>query len=87
MNTRPLLKDLYQHTLPHAIQWRMIGALLGVPTNLLNIIEKDHHFQTIPCCNAMLEKWLDIDKTASWGKLFTAIESSAVSCSAPDKGD
>ena len=26
----------------------------------------------------MLEKWLEVDKDASWAKLFTAIESKAV---------
>ena len=31
--------------------------------------------------------WLEMDTTASWRKLFTIIESPAVSCSAPDKGD
>ena len=38
------------------------------------------------CCN-VLEKWLEMDPTASWGKLFTVIESPAVSSNAPDKGD
>ena len=35
----------------------------------------------------MLKEWLQVDATASWEKLFTAIESPAVSCSTPDKGD
>jgi len=34
----------------------------------------------------MLKKWLEIDTTASWEKLFTVIESFAV-VSAPDKGN
>ena len=36
----------------------------------------------------MLDKWLEIDTTASWKKLFAAIESPAVtSGQAVDKGD
>ena len=51
---------------------------------MLNIIKHDHHFEAIPCCNAMLDKWLQVDTTASWEKLFAVIESPAVSC---DEGD
>ena len=34
----------------------------------------------------MLEKWLEMDTTASWDKMFRAIESPAVTIS-PVKGD
>ena len=90
MNTRPLVRDLYQHITPrYATQWRVIGILLGLPSETLNIIERDHVFRAESCCNAMLEKWLQVDTTASWGKLFTVIEYElpAVSCATPDKGD
>ena len=47
--------------------------------DLIYIIERNHMFQVDLCCNAMLEKWLELDTSASWGKLFTAvIESPAV---------
>ena len=46
---------------------------LGLTSERLNIIEHDHVFKAEPCCNAMLEKWLQIDTTASWRKLFTVI--------------
>jgi len=36
-------------------------------------------YKAVHCCNSMLIKWLDVDKTASWEKLFAVIESSAVS--------
>ena len=88
MNTRPLARDLYQHITPqYAAQWRVIGTLLGLPSVTLDVIEHDHVFRAERCCNAMLEKWLQVDTTASWEKLFTIIESRAVLCSAPDKGD
>ena len=88
MNTTPLQKDLQQCFTPqYAAQWRVIGTQLGLPSGTLDIIEHDNHDKALPCCNAMLKKWLQVDTTASWSKLFTVIESPAVSCSAPDKGD
>ena len=66
----------------------MIGTLLGVASEKLDIIEHDNFYRAEPCCNDMLKKWLRVDPTASWGKLFTVIESPAVSSSeAVDKGD
>ena len=88
MNATPLLKDLYKHVTPrYATDWKVIGTLLGLPSETLDIIEHDHFHKAIPCCNAMLKRWLQVDTTASWSKLFTVIESPAVSYSAPDKGD
>ena len=87
MNTTPLLKDLYQYITPHyAVDWTVIGTLLGIPSGTLDIIEHDHMHKATRCCNAMLRKWLEMDTTASWEKLFTIIESPAL-YSAPDKGD
>jgi len=64
----------------------VIGTLLGLPNGELKAIEAGYPTNVRWCCNQMLKKWLEIDTTASWGKLFTVIESPAVS-SAPDKGD
>ena len=88
MNTTPLLKDLYQHITPqYAADWNVIGTLLGLPSGELNAIKAGNPTDVKWCCNQMLENWLETDTAASWGKLFTVIESPAVSCSAPDKGD
>ena len=82
-----MLRDLYQHVTPrYATQWKKIGTLLDLPIETLNIIEHNQTFKVDLCCNAMLEKWLQVDTTASWGKLFTVIESSAVS-GVLDEGD
>ena len=88
VNTTPLLKDLYQHITPqYAADWEVIGTLLGLPSGELRAIEAGYPTNIKWCCNQMLKKWLEVDTTASWRKLFTVIESPAVSCSAPDKGD
>ncbi|XP_065884799.1 mothers against decapentaplegic homolog 9-like isoform X2 [Dysidea avara] len=56
-----------------------MGTLLGISTEELRIIEHDNYHKAVPCCNAMLEKWLDVDTNATWEKLFRVIESHAVS--------
>ena len=90
MNTTPLLKDLYEYITPqYAADWKVIGTLLGLSSGYLKATEAGYPTNVRWCCNEMLEKWLEIDATASWRKLFTVIESPAVRpCSAPpDKGD
>ena len=71
----------------HAVDWEVIGTLLGLPSGELKVIEVGWPSNLKWCCNQMLKKWLEMDTAASWEKLFTVIESLAVSCSAPDKGD
>ena len=88
VNTTPLLKDLYLHITPqYAADWKVIGALLGLPSGRLQAIEAGWPTNVIWCCNQMLKQWLETNTTASWGKLFTVIESPAVSYSLPYKGD
>ena len=49
-----------------------------MPGNELTIIEHDFVSRAVPCCNIMLERWLETDPTATWEKLFAAIDSEAV---------
>ena len=85
----PLLKDLHNHITPHyAARWRVIGMLLGLPNGTLDIIKYDNRDKAEPCCDAVLEEWLEVDPSASWGKLLEVIVSPAVSSDqAPDEGD
>ena len=77
----PLLRDLHEHITPHyATHWRVIGTRLGLSTGALDIIENDNMHKAVQCCNGMLKKWLELDTTASWEKLFEVIESPAVGC-------
>ena len=89
MTTVPELKDLYQHVTPqYAVHWRVMGTLLGLCSGALDVIEHDNMYRTTRCCNDMLKKWLEMDPTASWRKLFAVIESLAVSSGENvDKGD
>ena len=86
MNTTPSLKDLYEHITPqYAADWKVIGTLLDLPSAELRAIEAKFPTNVKWCCNQMLEKWLGLDTTASWGKLFTIIESLAISGQVSDK--
>ena len=88
VNDTPLLKELYQYITPqYATNWEVIGTLLGICAGTLDIIEYDNSHRATNCCKAMLKKWLEIDDTASWKKLFTVIESPAVYMSCNDKGN
>ena len=89
VTTTPKLKDLYQHVAPqYAADWKVVGTLLGLPCGELKAIEAGYPTNVKWCCNQMLEKWLEEDPTASWGKLFTVIESLALSSGeAVNKGD
>ena len=79
-NTTPLLKDVCQYITPqYAADWKVIGTLLDLPTGELKTIEAGWPTNVKWCCNQMLEKWLEMDITASWRKLLTVIESPAVS--------
>ena len=75
----PSLKQLYEHITPHfAADWKEIGVMLNLPTGELKAIAMGNPTNVKWCCNSMLEKWLDIDTTASWEKILAAVNSSAV---------
>ena len=79
--------DLNRHFIRrYAADWKEIGIQLSLTSDTLHSIGLDYRNQVIPSCRAMLQKWLQRDTTASWSKLFTAIESLAVVTSAPGKG-
>ena len=86
MNSIPSLKDLYQHITPrYATRWKVIGTLLGLPIEMLHITEANYPNDVEQCCKQMLLQWLEMNPTASWGKLFTAIDTPAVSGIVYDK--
>ena len=87
MTSVPLLKELYRDITPHyATHWKVIGTELGLSAGALDIIEQDNMYKAVQCCNSMLKKWLEVDITASWEKIFKAIKSPAVHCVSHDGG-
>ena len=74
------MMNLVQHFIPYyAEKWKDIGILLGLNNHMLNCIKTDHPTDAKSCCREMLDMWLKTDFTASWEKLFTVIDSPAVS--------
>ena len=79
-SSRPELKDLIGYVTPqYAAHWKEIGICIGVRAEDTKIIELAYPTMLDKCCNEMFFKWLEYDVDASWDKLFTAIDSPAVS--------
>jgi len=65
---------LYKNISPYfATEWKRIGVFLGIHHEELDIIEKDSQGGCRQCCDVMLKEWLNVDKDASWQKIFTAV--------------
>ena len=74
VNTTPSWNDLCKYvTSLYAPKWKEIGALLGLSSVALDIIELDNH-KTVARCNAMFNKWLQLDRNAEWECLFKVID-------------
>ena len=88
VTTKPELKDLYIHFTPqYAPKWKIIGSVLGITSERLDIIEHDNREKAELCCNDMLRWWLRVDLNASWEKLFTVIEAMNSGKTVNNKGD
>ena len=58
---------------------------LNLTNGDLSVIEVDNPHSVMKRCNAMLIKWLQKDSSASWQKLFTAIDTCTGQCT--DQGN
>ena len=68
------MKDLNRYVVQQqAAQWEGLGLELGLERYHINNIAKDHPNESVICCRKMLQKWLDIDPSASWRKLHDAV--------------
>ena len=71
-------------------QWERLGLELGLKDYHIANISKDHPNRSVTCCREMLQKWLHIDPSATWGKLDNAVKniklSSTTGPASTDKG-
>ena len=68
------MKDLNRYVVQQqAAQWEGLGLELGLERYHIDNITKDHPNESVICCRKMLQKWLDIDSSASWRKLHDAV--------------
>ena len=70
----PDMKDLNTYVVQQqAAQWEELGLELGLKRYHIDNIARDHPHEAVICCRKMLQKWLDIDSSASWRKLHDAV--------------
>ena len=62
----------------YAADWKRIGYCLDMTIGALKAIERNYSSNVKWCCQQMFEEWLQKDPTASWGKVFAAIDSTLV---------
>ena len=76
-NGHPQLADLYRDIVPmYAIHWEELGIKLGLKEHHIATISHNNAYnpnRTVDCCKSMLNKWLEIDCSATWDKLRNAI--------------
>lgn len=76
-DTRPQLVDLYSEVVPkYATNWDDLGIKLGLEKHHIDTISQNNAYNPnrLPeCCKAMLNKWLEIDCSATWDKIRNAI--------------
>ena len=65
-------------TSQYSPDWEVIGTLLDLPIEELKAIEAGYPKNVKWCRDQRLIKWLEVDPTASWKKMFTAIGSPRV---------
>ena len=72
------MKDLTKHIVEQqAAQWEKLGVELGLKDYHIASISKDNEHnpnRSVTCCTVMLQKWLDIDSSATWSKLDDAVK-------------
>ena len=69
------MRDLNRHVVEQqAAKWERLGLELGLKDYHIANIAKDNPNRSVSSCRAMLQKWLDIDLSASWSKLDHAIK-------------
>ena len=72
---RPDMRDLNRYIAEQeAAQWERLGLELGLMDYHIVNISKDNPNRSVTCCREMLHKWLNIEPSATWGKLDDAIK-------------
>ena len=62
----------------YAVQWEQLGLKLGLQQCHIDIISANNAYnpERLPaCCKEVFKKWLEIDSSATWGKLDDVINS------------
>ena len=71
------MADLHYHVRDEiAPQWYDLGVQLldDEQAEMLDVIQSNHCRDVGKCCTEMFKYWRKVDKTASWGKVITALK-------------
>ena len=69
------MRDLNRYIVEQqAVQWERLGVELGLKDYHIANISRDHPNRSVTCCREVLQKWLDMDPSASWSKLDDAVK-------------
>ena len=74
---KPEISELHNHVkLEVSPKWKDLGIQLlnAEQAKKLDVIQANHPGDTEKCCTAMFNYWLQVDITASWDKLITALQ-------------
>ena len=82
------MRDLNRYIVEQqAVQWERLGLELGLKDYHIANISKDNANRSVTCCREMLQKWLEIDTSATWGKLDNAVKNITISSTSPTSTD
>ncbi len=59
-----------------AARWEQVATRLHFDRHIIEHITRDHHYQTVPCCRKIFEKWLDGAgrQPANWKTLIITLK-------------
>ena len=71
----PSIRDLNRYVTKkrYATEWKDIGIELGLALDVLEIVKKDHHNESVACFQNTLDKWLKLVPGATWKALEVAL--------------
>ena len=73
-NDKPDPRDTNRNIVPNfAVKWRELGEALRIPSSQLDIINTDLRNSCEERCRAVLRKWIELDPSATWGKLIDVV--------------
>ena len=81
VNSKPIKKEILDHVVPYVVpQWYELGVkLLKEDQELqLDVIQFNYAGDYKKCCMEMFWYWLSTNSGATWKKLISALQSSAV---------
>ena len=74
---RPNISELHNYVrVEVSPRWNDLGVQLldAEQAKKLDVIKADHPGDSEKCCTALFNYWLQVDTTASWNKLITALQ-------------